>query len=99
MNLQNNQVIQKVWEKGYIVYGYDPEKYRKDVCGAWMIRDVYGCRDNIYGWEIDHITPASHGGSDSLYNLRPLQWNNNASRQDGRLKPVVISNGNKNEYK
>lgn len=35
-----------------------------------------------YGWEIDHIKPSSLGGSDGLYNLQPLQWENNRSKSD-----------------
>ena len=35
--------------------GYDPTLFRKDACGAWIIRDKYGDSDSIYGWQIDHI--------------------------------------------
>ena len=45
----------------------------------------HGDRNSDHGWEIDHIKPASDGGSDDLINLRPLQWENNATRQSGRL--------------
>ncbi len=85
--------VQAVWEKGAVVAGVDSGRYRKDACRAWMQRDQYGNRDFIFGWEIDHIIP---GGSDSLSNLRPLQWENNASRQDGPLKCVITSSGKKN---
>lgn len=88
--------IQKVWEKGFIVIGYDSKKWRKDQCWAWINRNQYGNRHNDYGWECDHVKPESKGGSDALYNIRPLHWQNNASRQTGRLKTVVTSDGNKN---
>lgn len=82
--------------KGHSVIGYDSKKFRKDDCGAWIIRDKYGDRNSKYGWEIDHINPESQGGSDALSNLRPLQWENNAKKSDGRLKCVVQANGDTN---
>ncbi|RDL25101.1 HNH endonuclease signature motif containing protein [Serratia fonticola] len=90
------QDIQDVWEKAEIVSKYDKEKHRKDQCGAWMEREKYGDRNSLYGWEIDHIKTVSKGGTNALSNLRPLQWENNVGRSDGRLKPIVTSEGNKN---
>ncbi len=88
--------IQKVWEKGGVVQGYGPEKYRKDACGAWIQRDYYGNRGSVLGWEIDHIKPKDIGGTDDLSNLRPLQWKNNVTKQDGRLTCPVVASGNTN---
>jgi len=92
----SEEMIQSVWEKGNIVYGNDPNFWRKDQCGAWIGRTSYGNRDSQYGWEIDHITSVSNGGSDALSNLRPLHWGNNASKQDGRLICSVIASGQNN---
>ena len=78
----------------------DPENealgFRKDECGAWIKWDKYGDRSSDYGWEIDHIKAVANGGNESLNNLRPLHWKNNAVKQDGRLTCPVKSNGAKN---
>jgi hypothetical protein len=86
-------IIQRVWEKGHVVDGNDPAKWRKDECGAWIGRGFYGNRDSQYGWEIDHISP---GGPDTLSNLRPLQWGNNVDKSDERLKCNVKASGKDN---
>ena len=78
----DESTVNAVWQKGQIVVGYDPNLYRKDSCGAWMTRSQYGNTNSEYGWEIDHIKPSSLGGSDGLYNLQPLQWENNRSKSD-----------------
>lgn len=88
--------IQKVWEKGEVVPNNDKNNWRKDQCGAWIGRKQYGNRNSNYGWEIDHITAVSDGGTDELSNLRPMQWQNNVHTSDGRLKCLIISDGNKN---
>jgi hypothetical protein len=85
--------IQAVWEKGEKVVGNKPEQWRKDQCGAWIGRLMYGNRNSQYGWEIDHINP---GGSDALSNLRPLQWKNNVDKSDGRLKCNIVASSKEN---
>lgn len=88
------EMIQKVWEKGKIVGNNDKDVWRQDACDAWIKREEYGNRKSQYGWEIDHISP---GGSDQLSNLRPLQWENNVDKSDGRLKCNVTAKGGDNE--
>jgi hypothetical protein len=92
----SEDTIQKVWEKGTVVSDNDPKVWRQDQCKAWIGREYYGNRQSQYGWEIDHIQPESEGGGDELSNLRPLQWQNNASKQAGRLVCVVTSSGKEN---
>ena len=85
--------LDKIWDKGKEVTGNDPAIWRKDVCGAWMKRVSYGNRDSQYGWEVDHIDP---DGEDYLANLRPLQWENNVAKSDGKTECVVTANGTDN---
>ena len=75
--------VQAVWNKAQIVPGVDPRVKRKDSCGAWINPADYGLTTHLGGgWEVDHIKPASRGGTDDLYNLQALQWENNRGKGD-----------------
>ena len=73
--------IQEAWNRATVVDGYDKDRYRKDACGAWILRNKYGDTDSLYGWEVDHIVPQSllreKGYSEMMIdyslNLRALQ--------------------------
>ncbi len=98
--------IQEAWNRASVVEGFDKNRYRKDACGAWIIRNKYGDTDSLYGWEVDHIVPQSllrdKGFSESMIdnslNLRALQHENNASKSDDypSYTAVVTSEGTEN---
>lgn len=94
----SDQMVDQVWAKGTIVPGVDPSIWRKDFAGAWINRACYGQTETKYGWEIDHLRPESQGGSDELFNLNPLQWENNRKKGDSYpyFTTAVSSNGNMN---
>lgn len=83
----NEELILEVWNKGIIDERYPSDLVRKDACGAYIKFDKFGDRDSIFGWEIDHIYPASllqervpQALIDNIQNLRPLNWKNNLSK-------------------
>ena len=102
----SKQQIQDVWNRASAVDGYDPARFRKDACGAWIIWDKYGDTDSLYGWEVDHIAPQallcekgfSQEMIDKQENLRALQHENNASKSDDypSYTAAVTSEGTEN---
>lgn len=79
-----------VWAKGRVVFGADPNVLRKDVYGSVMLLEKYGDCSSKFGWEIDHITSLALGGSDTLENKQPLQWENNRRKGDGIPHPISL---------
>ena len=86
-------IIEAVWEKAQTVAGSNPQKFRKDVCGAMMVKSSFG-RDSQFGWEVDHILPISKGGKDDLHNLQPLHWKNNERKADDHPNWICAANEN-----
>ncbi|MCD6568200.1 MAG: hypothetical protein J7K94_05665 [Dehalococcoidia bacterium] len=78
-------IVQKVWEKGIINLTSNPDIWRQDMCGAWIVRDDYGDRNSPYGWKITRIEQKPKAGGDEVAHLQPLHWGNEASGQDGIL--------------
>jgi len=76
-----------VWAKGRIVPDkdgnhWDPKVWRYDFCGQPINYFEHGNTNSKHGWEIDHIKPTAKGGSDTLDNRQPLQWENNRAKGD-----------------
>lgn len=93
----NDEEKELIWDKANFISAENEKMgFRKDQCDAWIKKSEYGNRQSKYGWEIDHIKPDSKGGEDIVSNARPLHWKNNVSRQNGKLKKVVTSDGKKN---
>ncbi len=82
------EFLDNVWKKARKVQGHLSDIWRKDQCGAWIKKSDYGDRDSQFGWEVDRISPS---GKYIISNCRPLQWQNNLSKNDGRLKCSIKS--------
>ena len=90
------EVVGQVWEKADVVEGKDPRFVRQDSCGAWIKRRRYGRADSSYGWEIDAMRAGWEGGPLDVFNLRPLQWENQVTKENGVLTCPVQAKGDKN---
>ncbi len=77
--MATNDQKQKAWENATTVRGKNPDLYRKDPYGNVMYKSSYGKASQM-GWDVDHITPQSKGGSDATRNLQAL----NASVNRGK---------------
>lgn len=67
----NKEIMKRVWGKALPLLNDDPNRVRKDKCGAWIVFDEYGNRNSQFGWEIDHIIPISKGGTDEIETFSP----------------------------
>jgi hypothetical protein len=86
----SEETVQAIWEKARIVEDNDAAMWRKDECGAWIQRMMYGDRTSQYGWEIDLI---SNDDPDRISTMCPLHWRNRIRRSDGRLVCAVTAGG------
>src|SRR5437660_263603 len=77
----SDATIEAIWAKGVVISGIDPTYVCHDCCGKGIARSEYG-RTIDFGWEIDHIKPVAQGGTDDLWNLQPLYWENNRHKSD-----------------
>ena len=81
MTNYSDEKLNEIWDKGRVIPGSAPNMWRQDEKGNKIKRSDYG-EEVEHGWEVDHIVPKSKGGSDSLSNLRPLQWEANRRKGD-----------------
>ena len=89
----NETRIRAVWDKGKPVSGYDPYRWQKDECGAWMFKIRYGDGDSEWGWVIHQVDA---GKGDELSNLMPLHSKNSVDTGDGPLQCPVKASGGRN---
>lgn len=90
MSTFSEKELDQIFKKAREIKGLDPNEWRLDASDAIIRRSSYGCDDEFFGWEVDHIVPRSilEGADvpeqliDYDYNLRPLNWNNNRSKAD-----------------
>lgn len=78
----SERTIEEVWQKGQLVYGYNPDMYRKDDFGSWMLRTAYGNHSNSMGWEIGYVSPQAELDDETPNDLQPLQWENWEAQQN-----------------
>ncbi len=74
-----------VWNKAKKIIGKDPKQYRQDPYGKKMCRSSYG-KDSLQGWQVDHITPKSRGGSNATRNLQALNTKINRQKSNSLVK-------------
>lgn len=68
-----------VFSKGQPIQGLNESEWRLDAFGNLLKYKDHGDRTSPFGWEMDHHpTPKFLGGSDEVWNLRPLRCALNA---------------------
>jgi 5-methylcytosine-specific restriction endonuclease McrA len=75
----------KVWDKAKTIRGKDKDLYRQDAYGNTMYKHSQG-KASPMGWDVDHIKPASRGGSDHTKNLQALNTSVNRSKGNTLVK-------------
>lgn len=86
--------VNSVWDKAKKVRGKDPAKYRRDPYGKLMYKASRG-KSSDMGWDVDHITPKSRGGSDATRNLQALNSRVNRGKGSSLKKKSRHSISNK----
>lgn len=89
-NMSLTELKDIAWQSAQVVEGYNPDRIRKDACGAWIAYVDFNNHDSLFGWEIDHIYPVfrlkvlgiPEKKWDHPLNIRALHWQNNLSKGD-----------------
>lgn len=68
--------IEAAWNRGSIIPGKDPSRYRTDRVGNALYWNSYG-KLTLKGWDVDHSKPLSQNGTYHPNNLQPLQSTQN----------------------
>lgn len=84
----DNETVQGVWEKGRATNDKDSSEWRKDECGAWINRDLYGNRVAEFGWKIENVAP---GKPQKIENLHPYQHENAFDQATGQPRCRVTA--------
>ena len=77
----NEETVQGAWEKGRATNDQDSTEWRKDECGAWIRRNLYGNQVSEFGWKIENVAP---GKPQAIENLRPYQHENSFDKATGQ---------------
>ena len=85
-----NPLLEMLWSAAPTIFGLDPAIFRQDRYGALIARNQYGKKTPI-GWEIDHLMPRAHGGTDSVGNLEAIQWHDNRVKSDQMPKSALLT--------
>lgn len=86
-----------IWHRAKVVPGFDKNKIRQDLAGAWIYWDSYNQEDE-FGWTIGPLMPVEIGGFDDLAGLQPYHWKNYRSKglNFPYYSTIVSSEGNRN---
>jgi hypothetical protein len=93
--------IDVAWKRGLVVPGVDPDRYRKDVFGAWIRKCRFGESKLAlsFGWSVVRGAdlPDRLPGEEDL--LFPLQWQNAHAVTHSKGNLQVTAEGFYNNYK
>ncbi|AVX04502.1 hypothetical protein MXMO3_01978 [Maritalea myrionectae] len=81
MSLSDEIEKLSIWQKATPIAGYDTQIWRQDKYGYVMQYNQYG-QTSQFGWEKDHIFPASLGGANTLANYQALHWRANRQKRN-----------------
>ena len=75
----SEEVKLKCWDKADLIMGRDPARWRYDRIGTPVMKDFHG-KNGLCGWQYDHDTPVSRGGTSELSNCQVMQTMANKSK-------------------